>query len=119
MPHGAIIDPGIRRRTPARALARKGVHLVSQYSYRAAGPSARAVAAVLIPARTLRSVCHKCPHCRERLSIAQPDLNRPYRTVGACQECGRWYAIDSEVDPPNVVEIRFPAGWWTSEDKVY
>ena len=38
-----------------------------------------------------------CPVCHHKLAHHQPDTKLPYRILATCENCGRWFLLDSEV----------------------
>lgn len=49
-----------------------------------------------------------CAACGTTLDVHQPDLGRPDRLLGICEDCGAWYLMSCRVDRFDTVVLQLP-----------
>lgn len=60
-----------------------------------------------VPERPLLVLCMSCA---SELDIHQPDLKRPGRLLGTCEECGSWHLLTCRTERLDMVVAQLPGG---------
>jgi uncharacterized protein YbaR (Trm112 family) len=53
----------------------------------------------------------RCPDCKHRLNLIQPDENEPSRLLGTCDGCSKWFfLVELEPDWKKTILVELPDG---------